>query len=282
MSEYIRYFSLGGTCSQNTIPSSALSGGERAQAVCMDGSRVKGCIYNNAEWFLNNFETDKLIKHDSDELHIFIGGNPDDHENLYAEIDFQIENDHLVFSETSFVFVPKGAAHAIRSVKGLTRPLFHHIIHTDSSFYKAEPAKTSAPKGTYLDNRVTKYAPLSGRIPEAPEGFITFLLWIDSNKLKGAPYTEALWFLTTNDTGPENHSHEDLDEFIAFIGSDPEHPEELNGEISFFIGDEQIFVTKSTLIHIPRGVAHSPLLVHRLDKPIIHFSGGNGGNYSRR
>jgi hypothetical protein len=144
MSEYIRCFSLGGTCPQNTIPSSALSGGERAQAVCMDGSRVKGCIYNNAEWFLNNFETDKLIKHDSDELHIFIGGNPDDHENLYAEIDFQIENDHLVFSETSFVFVPKGAAHAIRSVKGLTRPLFHHIIHTDSSFYKAEPAKTSA------------------------------------------------------------------------------------------------------------------------------------------
>ena len=118
----------------------------------------------------------------------------------------------------------------------------HHIIHTDSSFYKLN-GKDLCTKGTYLDNRVTKYAPLSGRIPEAPEGFITFLLWIDSNKLKGAPYTEALWFLTTNDTGPENHSHEDLDEFIAFIGSDPEHPEELNGEISF-IGDEQIFVTK--------------------------------------
>jgi hypothetical protein len=41
----------------------------------MDGSKVKGCIYNNAEWFVNNFESDKLIKHDTDELHIFIGGN---------------------------------------------------------------------------------------------------------------------------------------------------------------------------------------------------------------
>jgi hypothetical protein len=35
------------------------------------------------------------------------------------------------------------------------------------------------------------------------------------------------------------------------------------------------------LIFIPRGIAHSPLLVHKLEKPIIHFSGGNSGNYNK-
>jgi mannose-6-phosphate isomerase-like protein (cupin superfamily) len=281
MSYYIKYFAQGGSCPKEAFPCDSIPPDAAVSSVCMDGNAVENSIYGSAGWLVKNFKAEGLVKHDSDELHIFIGGNALDPENLNATVDFQIENDHLVFSETSFVFVPAGAAHGVVSVSGLTRPVFHHTIHVNSSFYKEEPAVATISKGTHANNRVVKYAPTDGRIPEAPEGFITFLLWIDGAKLKGAPYTEAVWFHTTNDTGPENHTHEDLDEFIAFIGSDPWHPEELNGEISFFIGDEQIFVTKSCLIFIPRGIAHSPLLVHKLEKPIIHFSGGNSGDYNK-
>ena len=121
---------------------------------------------------------------------------------------------------------------------------------------------------------------MDGRIPAAPEGFLTFLLWIDGKKLKGAPYMEAVWFKTSNDTGPEAHAH-DFDEFIGFVGTDPEHPEELGAEVQFYIGDEYFTVTKSCLVYIPRGVRHSPILVPKLSRPIIHFSGGNGGDYKR-
>ncbi len=281
MSRYIKYFALGGASPKETHGIDLVPPDAEIPAVFMDGDAVEGGIYGSARWLVKEFRTEGLVRHDSDELHIFIGGDPGDPENLNATVEFQIENDRLVFDETSFVFVPAGAAHAVSSVGNLARPVFHHVIHVNAGYYRAEPAEATRPAGAFAGNRVVRYEPPDGRIPEAPEGFLTFLLWIDDAKLKGAPYTEAVWFHTTNDTGPENHKHEDLDEFIAFIGGDPERPEELNGEISFFIGDEQIFVTKSCLIFIPRGLPHSPLLVHRLERPVIHFSGGNGGNYNK-
>ena len=276
---YESYFARGGSCPTPVFactPQSALR-----PAVTMDGSVVKGSIFGCVEWIVSDLSTEGLVSHDSDELHMFVGGDPKEQEDLNAELDFQIENDHLVFSETSFVFVPKGCAHNLKAVKGLTKPILHYVMHVNTGFYKAEPAEAKAPAGTYANHRVVKYAPVDGRIPDAPEGFLSFLLWIDGQKVPGAPYTESVWFHTTNDTGPENHTHEDLDEFIAFIGSDSEHPEELNGDISFLIGGETIHTTKSTLVFVPRHVSHSPLLVHELEKDILHFSGGNSGNYNK-
>ena len=121
---------------------------------------------------------------------------------------------------------------------------------------------------------------MDGKLPGAPEGFLTLLLWLDGKKLKGAPYVEAVWFNRTNDTGPAPHEHE-FDEFIGFIGSDPQHPEELNAEVRFHIDGDVVSVTKSCLVYIPRGVRHSPILVPRMERPIIHFSGGVGGAYKR-
>ena len=276
---YERYFSRGGSCPKPLfpcIPQEALR-----PSVCLDGSVVPGSIFGCVEWIVSDLRTEGLLVHDSDELHMFVGGDPEKYEELGATVDFQIENDHLVFSETSFVFVPAGCAHNICSVTGLTKPLLHYIMHVNASLYRAKPGEATAPAGKYADYRVTKYEPVDGRIPDAPEGFLTFLLWIDGKKLPGAPYTESVWFHTTNDTGPEEHCHENLDEFIAFIGSDPEHPEELNGDVSFLIGGEQIHTRKSTLVFVPRTLPHSPLLVHELERDILHFSGGNSGDYNK-
>ena len=220
---YESYFARGGSCPKPLFPCTPQEA--LRPAVCLDGSVVPGSIFGCVEWIAADLATEGLVKHDSDELHMFVGGDPAHYEDLFATVDFQIENDHLVFSETSFVFVPKGCAHNIRAVTGLKRPMLHYIMHVNASFYRSEKAEAAAPAGKYAGYRVTKYAPVDGRIPDAPEGFLTFLLWIDSKKLPGAPYTESVWFHTTNDTGPEEHTHDDLDEFIAFIGSDPDHPE---------------------------------------------------------
>ena len=276
---YERYFARGGSCPQPLFPCTPQEA--LKPAVTMDGSVVPGSIFGYVEWIVADLTTEGLIRHDSDELHMFVGGDPAAQESLNGEAKFQIENDVLTFSETSFVFVPAGCAHNLRAVRGLTRPMLHYVMHVNAGFYRAAPAEATAPKGKYADCRVVKYAPVDGRIPEAPPGFLSFLLWIDGQKLPGAPYTEAVWFHTTNDTGPENHTHDELDEFIAFIGSDPAHPEELNGDISFLIGGETIHTTKSTLVFVPRHISHSPLLVHELKKDILHFSGGNSGNYNK-
>jgi len=273
-----KYFALAGSpqCSGTIFK----KGGPIVPIVSMSRKFFEGCFYAEAGWIMEPHEREGLIKHDSDELMLFAGSNPQNPEPLNAEIEIQIENDVITITENSFVFVPAGAAHGNIRVKSLEKPVFCHTCHLTSDVYSAASAEAASPVGTYSGNVVHKYAPVDGKLPTAPEGFLTRLLWIDGKKLSGAPYMEAVWFLQTNDTGPEEHDH-DFDEVIAFFGSDPSRPDELGGEIEFLIDGEKFSFTKNCLVYVPQGVDHSPILVPKLEKPILHFSGGNGGDYKR-
>lgn len=254
----------------------------RINTVWMDNEQVKGCMFNEASWYLKSCKEKGLVKHNSDKVMFFIGGNPENPESLNGTVELWIENDMLTLTNTCAVFIPEGAAHGNLEVRDPDVPIFHYTCHINTGRYEVFPAEAVSPPGTYSGNYVEKYERPDGTVPEAPEGFIRFLVYLDGVRMKGAPYAEAVWFCTKNNTGPAPHSHDDFDEFIGFIGSDPEHPEELNGEISFYIEDEKISITKSCLVYIPRGVKHSPILVPELEKPILHFSGGNGGDYARK
>lgn len=252
-----------------------------APIVRLDGGIVENTIFYEAMWLKKPFEEKGMVRHGSDMLMIFVGADPDDHENLDADLELWIENDKLTITTTSIVFVPKGAAHGRMKAARVGRPVIYYSCFMNSSFYEEEPAEATAPAGTFAGNKVEKYAPVDGYLPPAPEGFLTRLLWLDGAKLQGAPYMEAVWFHTANDTGPEPHFHE-FDELIGFLGSDPEHPETLNGEVTLLLDGETVRFTESCVAYIPRGVMHSPILVPRLDRSIVHFSGGNRGDYKRR
>lgn len=276
---YSKYFALAGMTAPTGVkldPDDA-----HVHSVSMDRSFIKGCMFSEVCWLVKPFSRSSFFKHNSDELLMFIGSDPNEPESLNAEIELWIENDKLTFNTTSIVFVPAGAAHGRIEAKNVTKPVFHYTCHINTDRYEEIPAQATAKKGTYVNNRVEKYAPVDGRLPPAPPGFLTRLLWIDGKKLSGAPYLEAVWFLTSNDTGPEEHTH-DFDEFLGFVGADAEEPEELGAEITFFLGGEAVTVTKSCLVYVPRGVKHSPILVPSLNRPVIHFSGGNGGDYVRK
>ena len=75
-----------------------------------------------------------------------------------------------------------------------------------------------------------------------------------------------------------SHAH-DYDETLGFFGTDFADPYDLGGEIEFWIEDEKFLLTRSCLIFIPKGTYHCPLVIHRVDRPIFHFSGGPGGAY---
>ncbi len=275
----IKFFSLAG---QGTpVQTGVEPANARINAVWMDESVVKGCMFNEASWYVKSCREPGLIKHNSDKVMFFIGGDAEDSENLNAAIDLWIENDKLTLTKTCAVFVPGGAAHGNIEVRDLKKPVFNYTCHLNTSNYESSPAKAQAASGIYANHFVERFERPDGTFPEAPEGFIEFLVFLNGKRLEGAPYAEAVWFLSTNDTGPAPHAHKDFDEFIGFIGSDPEHPDELNAEIDFYVEDEKITITKSCLVYIPRGITHSPIYVPKLERPLIHFSGGNGGDYAR-
>ena len=66
------------------------------------------------------------------------------------------------------------------------------------------------------------------------------------------------------------HCHKG-NEIVGFLGSNPDDPSDLGGEVEMWIDGEKHILTKSTYIYIPAGVKHVPLYINRVDRPILHF-----------
>ena len=250
-------------------------------SVWMDESVVPGCMFAHATWIKADCERPGLTKYDSDVLFMLLSCDPDDKEKLHCDLEFWIENDKLTLTDTCYIFVPKGAAFGNIKVTNLTKPFMFYEHHMTESEYKPIPVeKATAPAGTYANNHVERYEPVDGHLPEGPEGFLELMLWIDVDKLPGAPYMEGLFFRTSNLTGPPGHTHT-CDEIIGFVGTDWENPADLGARVQFVLNDRILEVTKSALFFIPKGTSHSPIVIPEMKRPIYHWSGTNEGDYSR-
>lgn len=71
------------------------------------------------------------------------------------------------------------------------------------------------------------------------------------------------------------------DEVLVFAGTDNSDILHLGAEISVEIGEEQeehVF-TEPTVVIVPRGTVHGPATIRKMDRPIVHYHIGLGGEY---
>lgn len=105
--------------------------------------------------------------------------------------------------------------------------------------------------------------------------FATRICWMDGDVVPGAFQMNTAWYTQV----PEDeefqfarHQHDDADELIGYFGSDPENPEDLGAVIEVGVGDETFTLTKSSIIFLPAGLAHGPIKLLSVDRPVFHFS----------
>ena len=108
-------------------------------------------------------------------------------------------------------------------------------------------------------------------------------LYIDNEldgTLPGAFYLETCMILRTGTwpTLEESHTHS-FDEYLVFLGTNPEDQFDLGGEIELWLGDEKHMITRSCAVFAPAGMPHCPLVVRRVDRPMIFFTTGTGFDY---
>ena len=111
------------------------------------------------------------------------------------------------------------------------------------------------------------------------EKYATRVLWLDDKVVEGAFHMNTAWYLkaaATLEDAPHTH---DSDEIIGFFGNNPEDPYDLGGEIEIWMEDEKHILNKSSLIFVPAGLKHCPLILRRVDRPIFHFTTVPGGQY---
>jgi hypothetical protein len=100
----------------------------------------------------------------------------------------------------------------------------------------------------------------------------TRILWLEDFIMRGTPSIILSWYWKAMDKeGTPSHTH-DFDEIIGFLGSDPQNPQDLGGEVEFWLEEEKYMLTKSCLIFAPKGMRHCPLRVTRVDRPILFLA----------
>ena len=115
---------------------------------------------------------------------------------------------------------------------------------------------------------------------EVAAGEHTRLIYLDEDIIKGAFYVECVWYWKGSEKSiVDAHTHP-FDEVITFFGTNPEDPQDLCGEVEIWLEDEKHILTKSSLIFVPKGMKHCPLIIRRADRPIFHFTTGPGGKYA--
>jgi hypothetical protein len=113
------------------------------------------------------------------------------------------------------------------------------------------------------------------------------VLYLDSDIVPGAFYTECVWVMPRptgapapggRKAGTEPHTH-DYDEIIAFIGTNNDDPYDLGAEVELWLGDEKHIITRTSVVFIPAGLKHCPLTFLKINRPVFHFTTGPGKMY---
>jgi hypothetical protein len=67
------------------------------------------------------------------------------------------------------------------------------------------------------------------------------------------------------------HTH-DYDEIVIHLGIDPNDPEDLGGEIEFYMDGEPLIIDKTSSVFVPKGVKHGPLVWKRVSRPHLELT----------
>lgn len=112
----------------------------------------------------------------------------------------------------------------------------------------------------------------------------TLMLQFNEDIIKNTPFfTDVAWIWPKQEKivmEGESHSHE-FDEIVTLFGTNPDDIRDLCGEVEFWIEDEKYELTNSSVIFIPKGTRHCPIIFHKVERPIFHFIVGQAGKYGR-
>jgi hypothetical protein len=99
-----------------------------------------------------------------------------------------------------------------------------------------------------------------------------FTVFADTDIIQGCNFFSAMIMgdSASKSAGHGPHVHKDPEVLVA-LGTDPEHPKELGGEIEIFMGPEmeKHIITESTIIFIPANFIHCPFRVTKVTRPFI-------------
>ena len=235
------------------------------------------CI-DNPNWSINESRA-----HNTHELFCFIGANPENIRDLGAEVSFNLgeKKEEFIINDTTVVTIPAGLKYGPIAVKKFSKPfILLRIINTkeyqDKLDSEAAPEEAFSMKALLEGSEVAKHGNKYWmNIVRGPlfidyePGWTGTSIWAHHNEYKSGTSLGYHCIVTPYDVRM-NHGH-DFHETLAFLSGDPKNPGQLGAEVTVYLGDEKEKHTFNTptIISMPPGLKHCPLLVDKVTKPVI-------------
>jgi hypothetical protein len=221
--------------------------------------------------------------HDTHELFIFVGSNPENIRDLGAEISFKLgdKKEEFIINDATVMTVPAGLKYGPITVKKFTKPFtLLRIINTKERQDILDKASTPEDafgmkmmvEGGDVAKHGNKFWMNQIRGPlyvDYEPGWTGISIWAHHDEYKAGISLGYHCIVTPYDVRM-HHGH-DFHETLAFLSGDPKNPKELGAEVTVRLGDEQEVhnFNTPTIISMPPGLTHCPMLVDKITKPVI-------------
>ena len=231
-------------------------------ATTVPDSRGADCINNSDEFILH--------------LGCDLEYSPELGEDLGADIEYLLNGQRLVLNTTSGLFLPRGTRQGPVTWKSCRGPHVRIVLVIG----KSNPEDIWSPL-TKGENKIPRARAKAKFIPDkylvrrpayevvgvtaiknrgGPKG--PSLTLMSNSLVPGSNiYIEGGWVLGMPDPNPHifEHSHS-YEEIVIHFGNDFSNPEELGGEIDFYIDGLSQKVTKTSAAYISSAIKHGPLV----------------------
>jgi hypothetical protein len=233
-----------------------------------------GWIYGMPE--PNPYGGEQVAGHDK--VVLYWGIDYKNPEELGAEIEFPMGGQSLTFDTSSALYIPKGTRHGPVTWKRCERPHMEMtMILGSGSPDSGNPGDNAVESNDIEHEKFLIRKPAYEVMPETPtkNRMNPSMTFLNNDLIPGCDtYLEFSWIWGMPDQNPPimEHKHDDYNEVVFHIGSDPDNPEDLGAEIDLYMESQALKLDKTCTVFAPRGVKHGPLKWKSVSRPHIEMA----------
>jgi hypothetical protein len=225
------------------------------------------------------------MAHNYDEIILHWGLDSATPQDLGSEIELYIAGQPITFNTTTAVFVPREVPHGPLTWRKFNHPHIQMSVVFGTGNTReiwgnsgVKEAKKEWPQKTahfdyeqYVVRNPVREMLGGAKITNRQ---IPTMTYMSKHQVIGANYyLEFGWVYGIPQPNPHipEHMHS-FDEILLHISGDPQNPENLGGEIEYYIGGQPLTFDTSSVLFLPKGLKHSPIIWKKFQKPHIEMA----------
>lgn len=250
---------------------------------CVSAEQIpEANLHIQLTWIYDASQPHRLMSRrvlDHDQLLLHIGMDPAKPQDLGGVVEISLGNQPIVFNTTTSIFIPKGTPFGPLAWREIRRPHVQlAIVFGTGKPYAGAPIcaedRTPANTGNFDYEQYVIRSPLREAGPPHVDGrqnpTMTYLSRPQINMVNN--YIEFGWIWGVPNPDLPRMRHDDFDEIVIHIGSDPADPEALGGTVQFGLGEDFLEFNTTHCVYAPRGMDHGPLRWKEVHKPLIELA----------